>query len=154
MNKTPLNPSKKATKRVKNPLPVPDNCNCCRDWETGEPSSDCIDLVENKDIYGRNYGEWPWAYLCDNCGAYVGLHPYTNIPLGTLADKPMREARKDCKPVFEKLHKTGLMSRSQAYQRLSEKLGIDKSECHFGWFDVDMCMSAKAASIEIASEAL
>lgn len=153
MIKTPLNPSKKATKRVNNPLPVPTACNCCSDWETGESSSGCIDLVENKEIYGRNYGQWPWAYLCENCGAYVGLHPFTNIPLGTLADKSMREARKGCKPAFDRLHETGLMSRGQAYQRLAEKLGIDKNECHFGWFDIDMCARAKAASFQIALEA-
>ncbi len=34
--KTPYNPSKSATKRVKNALPIPTDCNCCYDFETGE----------------------------------------------------------------------------------------------------------------------
>ncbi len=152
MKKTPLNPSSKAIKRVTNPLPIPTSCNCCNDWETGEPSSDCIELVENVEIYGRNYGEWPWAYRCDICSAYVGLHPYTNIPLGTLADGPTRQARKTCKAPFEALYKTGAMSRSEAYKRLAGKLGINKNECHFAWFDAGMCGRALVASYEISEE--
>jgi hypothetical protein len=45
------------------------------------------------------------------------------------------------------------MSRGQAYQRLADKLGIDKSECHFGWFDTETCFRAREASFQIASEA-
>lgn len=146
--KTPHNPSIKATKRVKNPLPAPTKCPHCHNQETGEPFGS-ISIVENKEIYGRNYGEWPWVYMCDQCSAYVGMHPFTNIPLGTLADAPTRQARKECKEPFERIHKSGKMSRGDAYKALADKLGISAGECHFGWFDVDMCRKAKKASIEI-----
>lgn len=136
-----INPCPKATKRVKDALPVPKECNCCGSVE--------VALVANKEIYGRNYGEWPYAYLCRSCGAYVGLHLGTNIPLGTLADEATRQARKECKAPFEALHKTGKMSRDEAYQRLADKLGIPKDECHFGWFDVEQCHKAAAAAREI-----
>ena len=151
MSKTPWNPSKRATKRVKNPLPIPDECNCCNDFETGRPTEGCISIVNNSEIYGREYGEWPWAVMCGVCGAYVGLHPFTGIPLGTLADGPLRQARKKYKAAFTMLHTSGLMSRYDAYERLSEKLGIDKGECHFGWFDFDMCKKAGEASLDIYS---
>lgn len=129
--KTPLNPSRKATARVKNPLPVPDACNCCR-----SP----VGLVPNSAIYGRSYGDWPWAYLCNGCGAYVGLHPFTAIPLGTLADAPMREARKHAKAAFNPLWQSGQMTRSDAYAWLAGAMGItDKEQCHIGWFDVSQC---------------
>lgn len=152
MDKTPWNPSKKATKRVKNPLPAPAECNCCNDWETGKPLSDCIEIVEHKEIYGRNYGDWPWCYRCENCGSYVGMHPFTAIPLGTLADGPTRQARKESKAPFESLHKSGRISRSRAYEMLAEKMGIPKEECHFGWFDAEQCLRAASAAREIFLE--
>lgn len=148
-NKTPWNPSKKAIKRVKNPLPIPTECSCSHDWETGKPSTDCIEIVNNSEIYGREYGEWPWAVQCQICEAYVGLHPYTNIPVGFLGDGPTRKARKNSKPLFNRLFESGKMSRNEAYEALAEKLGIEKEECHFGWFDIDQCKAAEKATREI-----
>ena len=125
--KTPFNPSRRATARVKNPLPTPTVCNCCG----GD-----VKCVKNSVIYnGRDYGEWPWVYLCDSCGAYVGLHPYTSIPLGTLADCKTRAARSRGKDPFMMIYKRGLMTRSEAYSFLAEELHIEVSVCHFGWFD-------------------
>lgn len=141
--KTPSNPSQKAMKRVKDPLPIPTSCNCC---QRDNGTDGCIISVENKKVYGKNYGEWPWIYLCDNCGAYVGMHPFTNIPLGTLADESTRTARKLCKVPFEKLYKKGAMTRSQAYSELAKKLDIPVESCHFGWFDAGMCRMAAIAS--------
>ncbi|WP_407330594.1 zinc-finger-containing protein [Enterovibrio sp. 27052020O] len=138
--KTPWNPSKKATARVKNPLPAPTECRYC----TGEVSA-----VKNSAIYGREYGEWPWLYLCTGCRAYVGMHPFTNIPLGTLANQMTRDARKEHKPTFERLFESNLMTRNEAYTALASKLGIEKEECHFGWFDAPMCEAAAQASREI-----
>lgn len=144
MEKTPWNPSKKATKRVKNVLPTPEQCNCC-----GRMG---VVIKSNDEIYrGRKYGKWPWVYICagdiESCGAYVGMHPFTNIPLGTLADAKTREARKKCKVPF--LHLTGKISRKEAYKKLAEKLGIETEECHFGWFDAVMCEKAAQAAREI-----
>lgn len=138
--KTPSNPSKRAIKRVKNPLPKPEVCNLCGGH---------VLIKSHTEIYGRNYGDWPWVYGCVSCGAYVGLHPFTDIPLGTLADKETREARNKCKAPFEIIHKHGYLSRNDAYQALSEKLGIDKKDCHFGWFDIEMCEKAFVAAKEI-----
>lgn len=139
--KTPWNPSRKATARVRNPLPTPTECNNCG----GE-----VKIIHHDDLYGRAYSDWPWMYKCSGCDSYVGMHPFTNIPLGTLADSETREARKQCKSIFERLFKRGKMTRSEAYARLAEKLGIETGECHFGWFDVAMCRKAKAAAEELA----
>ena len=122
--KTPWNPSRKATARVKNPLPMPTECSCC--------GGDRIDIVENGSIYGRNYGDWPWLVICLSCEAYVGLHPFTAVPMGTLADERTRKARKECKAPFESLHHSGRLTRTEAYQRLAAKMGIPLDECHFG----------------------
>ncbi|CAN7474089.1 DUF3268 family zinc-finger domain-containing protein [Variovorax sp. LjRoot175] len=52
---TPWNPSRSATARVKNPLPVPERCPHC--------GGQCS-IVGNEQIYGRVFGEWPYAVLC------------------------------------------------------------------------------------------
>ncbi|HHK1125480.1 TPA: zinc-finger-containing protein [Pseudomonas aeruginosa] len=130
--------SRGALKRIKHPQPIPTNCPFC--------GSD-VELVNNSEIYGREYGDWPYAYKCedwdDDCGAYVGLHPETDLPLGTLADKPLRDSRNRCKKPFERIWRDGLMSRADAYAWLAKQLGLSAAECHFGLFDVDRCERAK-----------
>lgn len=133
--KTPENPSRKAALRVSNPLPTPSTCNMC-----GE---DAVRVGTHIEVYGREYSDWPYVYLCECCGAYVGIHPFTAIPLGTLADRKTREARKSCKAPFEKMHHSGRMTREQAYAWLAKAMGIKAGECHFGWFSADQCFLAK-----------
>ncbi|WP_342656814.1 hypothetical protein GKC68_10495 [Pantoea sp. RSPAM1] len=132
--KTPLNPSRKAVGRVKNPLPIPVNCRFCNAE---------VRIATHQEVYGRDYSDWPYVYLCIDCGAYVGMHPFTDVPLGTLADFDTRQARKRCKKPFEKIWRSGLMSRTEAYHWLARELNINVSACHFGWFDVEQCESAK-----------
>lgn len=140
--KSPWNPSKKAMARVHNPLPVPEHCLHCGGF---------VNVAHHEEIYrGRSYGEWPWLYLCSSCDAYVGMHPFTNIPLGTLATEEIRNARKHCKIPFERLHKSGAMSRDDAYAALAAALNIPVNECHFAWFDVEMCKKAEIAALQIA----
>lgn len=129
--KTPWNPSRKAIARVKNPLPFPQSCPHC--------GAECV-FSNNSAVYGREYGEWPWIVLCNGCRAYVGLHPFTGIPLGMLADASTRGARKRAKAAFNPLWQCGGMTRSQAYAWLANALGMDDVEqCHIGWFDVQQC---------------
>jgi len=141
--------SKKAVLKVKNPIEPPIDCSICCDFETGENNKNCIELINNKEIYGKSYGSWPYAYRCTICHSYVGLHPFTDIPLGTLADASLRKARKENKEPFEMLHRKGLLSRNEAYKKLSEKLNIPLEECHFGWFDEKRCRDAGKAAREI-----
>lgn len=143
---TPWNPSRRATARVKDALPAPTICPHCG----GE-----VKLVSNAAIYGREFGEWPWAFLCGGCRAYVGLHPFTGIPLGTLATAPMREARQRAKAAFNPLWQSGRMSRTDAYAWLAKEMGIPAAECHIGMFDVAQCELVQKLSAPgvIASEA-
>lgn len=134
---TPWNPSRKAVARVRNPLPVPKVCEHC--------GGSCS-IVPNSQIYGRAFGDWPWAVLCSGCRAYVGLHPFTGIPLGTLATQETREARRRAKAAFNPLWEHGGMSRTEAYAWLAGALGIaDVEQCHIGWFDVAQCNAVVAA---------
>lgn len=123
-------------RKVKDKLPAPTECRFCKSK---------VELVENKAIYGENYGRWPYSYLCtkESCRAYVGCHPNTHIPLGTLADRPTREARKKAKTALDNLWRHyGYMSRGKAYKNLAKALKIPIEECHIGWFDIPMCERA------------
>lgn len=127
--------SRKALKRVKDVLPIPNECRYCGDH---------VYLVSNAEIYrGREFGEWPYVYWCEVCDAYVGLHPNTDLPLGTLANKELREARKSGKSAFIRLQKNNGWSRDLAYSWLSERMGMPKNECHWGWFEIEQCATAE-----------
>lgn len=127
--------SRRALKRVKNPLPVPTACPYC----DGQ-----VVLLENYEVYhGRSYGDWPYVYACKPCKAHVGLHPDTDIPLGTLADKDLREARKSAKKLFQEWSSMYYLDRTSAYKELALKMGISTDVCHFGWFNLTQCFDAE-----------
>ena len=127
---TPHHPSRRATARVPDPMPVPTECPYC---------AGPVTLERNAVVYGRDYGDWPWLYRCVPCDAYVGLHPFTAIPLGTLATRPMREARKRAKAAFQAFWRDRGMSRSEAYRWASQTLSIPPAQMHVGMFDVEQC---------------
>lgn len=92
--------------------------------------------VENKVIYGRNFGRSYMIWHCTNCGAYVGCHNNTKKAKGTFADKPTREARMAAHAVIDPLWQSGKFSRGEVYRQLSEASGREihiggatKSEC-------------------------
>jgi hypothetical protein len=133
---SPLNPSRKATARVKNKLPIPKTCPNC---------SGPVSLMSHESVYGRAYGEWPWMYKCEDmtCNSSVGLHPYTSIPLGSLANAELRHMRMRAKAAFEPLWKNQIMSRTAAYVWLAGAMNLKTiEECHVGWFDKAQCEEA------------
>lgn len=103
--------------------------------------------VTGKAIYPNNrtlYSKGFWH--CKPCGAYVGCHDGTDIPLGTLADGATRRARHEAHKVFDRIWKDGYMSRSEAYFLMSCKLFV--REFHIGDCDVAMCAKVIAISNE------
>lgn len=138
--KTPWRPSKTASARVPDPLPAPTTCRYCG----GD-----VTILHHEQLYGRAHGDWLWVYHCSACVAYVGMHPFTSIPLGTLADHETRDARKATKSLFIPLYKPGprkrFENRGAAYAWLAETMRIPAAECHFGLFDVAECLRARAA---------
>ena len=82
-------------------------------------------------------------WLCGPCDAYVGTHKNSNNkPLGRLANAELRKAKQKVHNHFDPLWKSGRMSRSKAYEWLAKELGISKSKCHIGMFDIMMCERA------------
>lgn len=119
--------------RVSNPLPVPTICPNC---------GAAVELVSNSAIYRKEYGPWPFAYRCVDlvCDSYVGLHPKTDIPLGTLANKEVRAARKQAKSHLSPMWEVDGMEKSSVYAWLAQKMGIaDVNHCHVGWFSKAQC---------------
>jgi hypothetical protein len=96
-------------------------------------------LQDSVVIYGRSFGN---VYVCSNypgCDAYCGVHRDTNKPLGTLANRALRTARKAAHAAFDPVWKLGRMRRSDAYAWLASELGIDAAQCHVALFNEVEC---------------
>ena len=93
--------------------------------------------VENKEIYnGKNYGKSYMCYYCKPCDAYVGCHNNTKQPLGTMANKEMREWRKKVHAKIDPLWKNGGIKRKHLYARITKAIG---KVYHTGETDIETC---------------
>jgi zinc-finger-containing domain len=102
-------------------------CNYC--------NNDAI-WCENKAIYGKNYGKSYMIYLCRPCDAYVGCHQNTKQPLGTMANKELREARQLVHNHIDKYWKKEGWDRKDVYSAMSFALG---KTYHTGEADLSTC---------------
>ena len=98
--------------------------------------------VDNKEIYGRRYGDSWMMWWCKDCDAYVGCHNNSRVPLGRMANKELREIKKRVKNIWIKAMKEP-MGIGQAYAKLAEMMGIDRKLCHFGYFGKEECLQAE-----------
>lgn len=130
MNPDEIVESPSALAKIGNPLPIPEHCRFC---------GGNVKFVNNSELYGRPYGDWPYGYLCDTCKAYCGCHKNTKRPLGTLATARLRQDRSRAHSLFDPLWKSGRMSRGAAYRALADAMGIDRARCHMSWFDQEEC---------------
>ena len=94
---------------------------------------------ENKTVYGKNYGRSYMMWLCKPCDAYVGCHHNTERPLGTLANRELRELRKKCHKLFDEFWHDK-ESRTAAYMWLQDKMGLHRTQAHIGKFDKEKCL--------------
>jgi hypothetical protein len=106
------------------------------------------EYIDSSYIYKKSYG---MIYICKPCNAYVGVHKGTSTALGRLANKELREAKKQAHHYFNKIYQTGIIvtilekplpqvkSRTAAYMWLSKEMGVDRKYCHIGMFDIEQC---------------
>ncbi len=101
--------------------------------------------VTGKEVYPAFQYLWDkWFYRCLPCGAYVGCHPYSWRPLGTLANAELRAARIMAHSSFDPLWRNGeFKSRREAYKWLGEKMGLDRDDCHIGNFNLEQCLEVE-----------
>ena len=105
------------------------------------PNCGALVTLENSSIVynGKDYG---WIYLCNNfpnCNTFVGTHKGTIIPLGTLANKELRELRKECHRLFDLLWKSKSISRNDAYKWLRRTMKLSEEDAHIAMFNEDQC---------------
>ena len=115
------------------------------------------EYIDSSYVYGRSYG---MIYICKPCDAYVGVHKGTDNALGRLANKELREAKKQAHYYFDQIAKTDLINkiwkqfipntgnRNKAYLWLSKQMNIELESCHIGMFNVEQCQKV----IEICSQ--
>lgn len=96
-------------------------------------------FTDSKVVYGRSYG---MIYLCEPCGAYVGVHKGTKTPLGILANEELRLYKKKTHAYFDPLWRSGQMTRKRAYKWLAKQMAKPIKECHIGMFGVEECKKA------------
>lgn len=136
---TPQKPSQAAINNVSSPLPIPTECNLC---------GGVVVVKHYNEIYSKHIdAKYPWSYVCTCCDARVGIHKDTNIPLGYLADEPLRIRRIAVKTKFIALYKNRgnyfYGDKSAAYRWLSQTMGLCNKNCHFGFFNTEQCNRAE-----------
>lgn len=98
-------------------------------------------------VYGDSYSGTK-LLVCDSfplCDSYVGVHKQgykEGEPLGTLANKPLRELRKIChNDYFDPLWKEQGMTRKEAYSFMSNVMGKPAYLSHIAMFSLQDCQS-------------
>lgn len=93
-----------------------------------------------------------YVYVCSHyptCDAYVGVHPGTKIPMGTLADPALRQKRILAHRSFDSIWKNGIMSRAQAYHWLADTLCLSETQTHIAQFGTYLCDRVIAESQKV-----
>ena len=109
----------------------PKVCNLCG----GE-----VEFVPTGKVYGTYYlrfGGSGFCYHCKECGAIVTTHK--NDPKkakGILANKEMAIMRQKTHALFDKFWRNKT-ERGIMYKKLADELGIEESDCHFGYMNLD-----------------
>ena len=110
-------------------------CNYCNN-EAELVNGDVI-YPHRPDLYEFKY------YYCADDEAWVGCHRGTTKPLGRLANAELRQAKQDAHVAFDRLWRAttpaGSFDRKGAYLWLAQHLGIERNDCHIGYFDVEQC---------------
>lgn len=94
------------------------------------------EYTDSEEVYGKSYG---MIYICRPCNAFVGVHKGTNMALGRLANKDLREAKKNAHLYFDKIWKLSILGRSESYKWLSSMLEIPIEYTHIGMFSIETC---------------
>ncbi len=101
-------------------------------------------LVTGADVYPHRSDLHHKSFWKCACGAYVGCHPGTTIPLGSPCGPTTRTMRAKAHAAFDPLWKTKAdrdgvsktKARGAGYKWLAGELGIEPSACHIGMMDV------------------
>ena len=76
-------------------------------------------------------------YVCARypvCDAYVTAHAGNHMPMGTLANRQLRQKRRAAHVAFNRLWQSNIMTRKEAYRWLQIQLGVDPEDAHIAKF--------------------
>ena len=81
-------------------------------------------------------------YVCSRypqCDTYVRTPPGTTIPMGTLANRQLRRLRVQAHKSFDRLYRSGLMGKDDAYRWLASVVQAPMSCAHIGYLGDYYC---------------
>lgn len=81
-------------------------------------------------------------YVCKNypqCDSYIRVHAGTNIPAGTMANRELRALRAEAHRYFDRLYKSGFMTKQDSYYWLAGILDAPLSQAHIGYLGEYYC---------------
>ena len=90
---------------------------------------------------GKHFSEG-MVYACSNypdCDTYVGCHPGTDRPLGTMAGQSLRSVRVKAHRAFDWAWKSKRLSRTEAYGLMADILELPDRLSHIAMLDKDQC---------------
>jgi len=83
-----------------------------------------------------------YLYVCSGypeCDSYVGVHAGTLNPKGTLADGDLRHKRILAHHMFDKIWKSQIMSKKDAYCWIQDIFSLSRTQAHIGEFSDYRC---------------
>jgi hypothetical protein len=119
--------------RVLHRMPRPVRCDAC-----GSPK---IELQSKKLMGLTSKGRWDLIWHCGECGAFVGCHQGTDIPLGLMADRDTRHARYMAHETLDPLWRgrRAVATRPDVYAWIAAYLGIAPEVAHISMLNEDQC---------------
>lgn len=83
-----------------------------------------------------------YLYVCSRwpeCDAYVAAHKKDKSPMGTLANRDLRQKRILAHRALKELQNFQHMEKWAVYLWLQGKLGVNEDQAHIGLFSGQMC---------------
>ena len=95
------------------------------------------------------------AYVCakyPQCNSYVLAKPDTLEPMGSLAGPELRRLRQEAHNHFDRLYKSGLMTKRKAYEWLSYTVQAPMAHAHIGHLGEYYCQVVIRESKKLLAE--
>ena len=99
-------------------------------------------LLRPASVVYRHVSPSEEVYVCARypvCDAYVAAHRDSRLPMGTLANRKLRQMRRDAHLALNRLWEDGYMSKKEAYRWLQVQLGLPEAEAHIAHFSEYRC---------------
>lgn len=94
------------------------------------------EVTGNKNSKGK-------VFVCKNfpeCNSYVKVNDQTGLPMGTMANKHLRDLRAEAHRQIARLYADGLGTRDSTYEWMASRLGLNRRETHIGLFQEYYCL--------------